>query len=386
MTKVNDISKPTNWKDNLIVILTFISIVSSISSGFLAYDKFYKIGPQKQEAVRQEILRIIEKDSLRGLPSDEDIKDGELKGLVLSLKDPYSSFLPKSESDAFQDSLNQIYAGVGIRFELIDKKIVVERTFKDSPAQKSGILSGDVLNAIDDENIADKGLKYVVPKIKGEVGTSVKLTMLRGNEVKDFQMKRDRVATDLIYLSFKENIAIIQITSFGDGLDAKMKEITKQIKDQKQINKIIIDLRSNGGGILDEAVQVISYFVEPLVGVVQEKTRTSTIEVRSTFKDSNLQNYPLAILVDGNTASASEIMAGSLKDIKGSKVIGQKTFGKGVVQRIYNLDDGAQLKLTISQWLTPKGTVIDEVGVIPDIEVGLDDDAQNVAIDYFKNN
>lgn len=386
MTIKEPISRPSSFKSTLITILTFTTIVFGISTGFLAVDKFYKIGPQKEEATRQEILKIIQKDSLKGLPTDQDIKDGELKGLVFSLKDPYSTYLPKSESEAFQDSLNQVYAGVGIRFEEINGKITVERTFKDSPAQKAGIMAGDILTGIDDEKVTDKNLNYVVPKIKGEIGTTIKLTMLRNNESKDFQMKRDRVATDLIYLTIKDNIAIIQITSFGEGLDAKMKEITKQIKDKKEVNKIIIDLRGDGGGILDEAVQVISYFVEPLVGVVQEKTRTSTTEIRSNFKDPNLQNYPVAILVDGNTASASEILAGSLRDLKGSKIIGQKTFGKGVVQRIYNLQGGAQLKLTISQWLTPKGTEINGVGLSPDIEAKPDQDAQDLAIDYFKNN
>ncbi|MEI6728665.1 MAG: S41 family peptidase [bacterium] len=386
MTQKDEVSKSSSWKNGLISVLAFTTVFFAISSGFLVFDKLYKVGPQKEEASRQEILKIIQKDGLKGLPSDQDIKDGELKGLVLALKDPYSSFLPKSESKAFQDSLNQVYAGVGIRFEESSDKIVVERTFKDSPAQKSGILAGDILTAVNDEKVTDKNLNYVVPKIKGEIGTSIKLTMLRNSESKDFQMKRDRVATDLIYLTFKDNVAIIQITSFGEGLDAKMKEITKQIQDKKEVNKIIIDLRGDGGGILDEAVQVISYFVEPLVGVLQEKTKSTTTEIRSNFKDQNLQKYPVAILVDGNTASASEILAGSLKDLKGSKIIGQKTFGKGVVQRIYNLEDGAQLKLTISEWLTPKGTGINGVGILPDIEAKPDQDAQNLAINYFKNN
>jgi carboxyl-terminal processing protease len=367
---------------NLLVIsnLACLLVIS-----FLFYQR-NQIAPETLEyrKLKGEISYLINRDGLGSLP-DEDKQDKfQAAGLVQSLEDPYSEYLQKADSDKFSDSLNQRYQGIGVRFDVIENRIVVEKIFEGSPASQGGVQVGDQLLKVNQDEVDGVALPEVAAKIRGEEGTEVELIFKRGEELLIKKLTRQKIQTDLIYLTIKDSTAIIEITSFGENLDAKMKSVVEKIKSDSSIKNILIDIRGNSGGLLDEAVEVISYFVPENQTVLFEKEKNSEISIRSKLKDVNLQDYPVAILVDENSASASEILAGSLQDIREAKIVGRKTFGKGVVQRIYTLSNGDQLKLTIAEWLTPKKRQINKQGLSPDIEVKKGEDILKVGLQEIK--
>jgi len=379
-------TKPNLVNKFLISFLTILTIVLAVSTSFLSYDKFIvrKNENKIDFSTRNEVRRIIEKNYLNSIPSDKDFQKGELRGFVAALEDPYSEYLVKADGEKFNDTLNQRYEGVGIRFNQLEVDIVVDKVFKNSPAEKAGVLKGDVLKAVDDKDTLNQKVTDVADKIRGPKDTVVKLTVSREGKNQVFSITRQKVVTDLIYLDFEGDTAIIEITSFGENLDQKMAEITKQIKAKSEIKNIIVDLRGDSGGLLDQAVEVISYFVEPNSIALYEKDKNSQDPIRTSLKSPSLENYNLAVLVDNYSASASEIMAGAMRDLKKAKIVGQKTFGKGVVQRLFELNNGDKLKLTIAEWLTPNGTQINKKGLEVDIQVPLKEDGKKAALQSFK--
>jgi len=349
--------------------------------GFLFYERS-KIAPESLAygKLKQEVISIINQDGIQPLPDNKKQEKFQAVGLVQSLEDPYSEYLQKSDSDKFSDSLNQRYQGIGVRFDNSSNKIVVDKVFVGSPASEGDVREKDELLKVDNQEVAGKSLSEVAGKIRGEEGSQVELVFKRDGELLTKKLTRRKIQTDLIYLTLKGSTAVIEITSFGENLDTKMKDVVQKIKTNPEVKNILIDVRGNSGGLLDEAVDVISYFVSENQTVLFEKEKNSEISIRSKVKESNLQGYPIAILVDENSASASEILAGGLQDINGAKLIGRKTYGKGVVQRIYSLSNGDQLKLTVAEWLTPKRRQINKQGLPPDIEVSKNDDILKVSL------
>jgi carboxyl-terminal processing protease len=180
-------------------------------------------------------------------------------------------------------------------------------------------------------------------------------------------------------------VAIITITSFGDDLDQKMAEKTATIKANSEVDKIIIDVRSNSGGLLNETIEVASYFITENQVVLKEKTKDSEEVLRTKAKEDNLQEYDVIVLVDRFSASASEILAGALRDQRKSKLVGQTTFGKGTVQQLFPLENGDKLKLTIAEWFTPSGSVINKEGLEPDITINENEDTLEKALEMIQN-
>jgi carboxyl-terminal processing protease len=371
MTKLKNDLKKLNWKQNLLIVSLIFNLVL-VAAGFyvLSNKNTSLLDNVGFLQAKNEIQVIIKRDGITAFPDQEKINKSQLKGIVASLEDPFSEYFVASEFDNFNDNLNQRYQGIGVRFDQKDNQIVVSRVFDNSPAKDNGVLSGDVLIAVEGQEITGQNINQVVTRIRGEENTEVKLSFKRGETKIDKTITRKKIQSDLIYLDFTEKTAIIEITSFGENLDSKMQKIVSQIKAKgTEVNSIILDLRGNTGGILDQSVEVMSYFVEANSTALIEKDKDSEVILRTKFKQDNLMNYKTVVLMDGNTASASEIVAGSLRDNTGAKLIGTKSFGKGVVQRLYNLKNGDQLKLTIAEWFTPKGTAINKVGLIPDITI-----------------
>jgi carboxyl-terminal processing protease len=340
-----------------------------------------KIYPSTQSvSEKNKILQTI-KDSYYGdYPTDSKIAQAELKGLVGSLDDPYSEYLPKDDNQKFQDDLNRKYEGVGISFKQDGDKIIAQKVLPNSPALQIGVKDLDLLKKVDEISITGLTLSEVAQKVRGPKDTKVKLEFEREGQPISFEITRQSLAAELISLETKNDVAIITISSFGEGLDNLMKNITSEILKNKNIKKIVVDLRSNTGGLLGESIEVISYFLDSDQIVLQEKSKANVEYDRSSKKDPNLKDYPVAILVDKYSASASEIMAGAIRDQRGAKLIGQKTYGKGVVQKLFEVSDGNILKLTVAEWLTPKGNGINKVGLEPDIKVPVDQDALDIAL------
>jgi len=378
MTKPKNDLKKLNWKQNLLIVSLIFNLVL-VAAGFyvLSNKNTSLLDNVGFLQAKNEIQVIIKRDGITAFPDQEKINKSQLKGIVASLEDPFSEYFVASEFDNFNDNLNQRYQGIGVRFDQKDNQIVVSRVFDNSPAKDNGVQSGDILIAVEGQEITGQNINQVVTRIRGEENTEVKLSFKRGETKIDKTITRKKIQSDLIYLDFKEKTAIIEITSFGENLDSKMQKIVSQIKAKgTEVNSIILDLRGNTGGILDQSVEVMSYFVEANSTALIEKDKDSEVILRTKFKQDNLMNYKTVVLMNGNTASASEIVAGSLRDNTGAKLIGTKSFGKGVVQRLYNLRNGDQLKLTIAEWFTPKGTAINKVGLIPDIT--MEDDTNSL--------
>lgn len=357
-------------------------------------------------ATENEVKTLINKNFLGEQITEQDFAIGRLKGEVTALKDDYSEYQTASDQAKFSSDLNQNYKGIGIMVEKKDGVILIVKVFNDSPAFQSGLVKGDIITKVGDVSIIsqkDPKLEEIVSMIRGEEGTSVKLEIARGGETKQLSVLRKAIKGELITLEVRGNTAVIRIDSFGEGLNDKMNMIANSILANTAITKISIDLRSNTGGLLNEAVDVISYFVPTDSVIVKEKRKIASVDekekqiakaggnyqelegnaiiaTKSDLKANSLAKYPVSIVVDSFSASASEIVAGSLKDIRGAKLYGQNTFGKGVVQQIFELKNGDYLKLTIAQWITPSGTEINKKGLKPDVELDFKVDALEEAI------
>lgn len=326
----------------------------------------------------QELIKQINDNYLRETPGGDKLEEAKNKGIIASLNDPYSEYITKADQVKFDSNLNQKYFGVGIKIDKVKDSIIVVDVL-NGPAKAKGVQKGDIILKIENDLVvAGTTLSDVVSKIRGPLGTTIKLQFIRAGQAVDVELERKEIKGELINYTVDGDLAIIRISSFGEGLDARMKDITNQIKINPNVKRIAIDVRSDTGGLLGEAIDVISYFVPANSVIVKERAKEKgnfkVIELRSKTKEVNLVNYPVAIMTDRFSASASEILAGALRDIRGSKLYGEKTFGKGLVQKIFPLSNGDYVKLTISEWLTPKDTMIDKIGLEPDVKADQDKD------------
>lgn len=297
---------------------------------------------------------------------------GLARGLVESLGDQYSEFMDPEQSAEFSQSLEGNLTGIGAELTREDSKIMVVSPLRKSPAEQAGLLPKDIILAVDDEPVLDATTFEVVQKIRGKAGTAVKLSILRESteESFDVHITRAEIHIPSVEWEWTENradgIAHLTINAFNDNTSTEFFEKMYEIA-YKNPKGLIIDLRYNGGGYLDDAVDITSYFLEPEQPIVEVRGRTFL--TNQTLVASDIQNnttLPVVVLVDGGTASASEIMAGALKDHKRAVVVGDQTYGKGTVQELVPLSDGSTLRVTIAKWYTPNGTSIDEEGITPD--------------------
>ncbi|MFC1810759.1 S41 family peptidase [Patescibacteria group bacterium] len=325
--------------------------------------------------------------------NDQNLIYGSIKGLVDSLDDPYTVFMTPDETKEFEQSLNGTLEGVGIEITVEEGLLIVISPLKDSPAEKAGILPGDIIFMIDSEIAADMTLFEAIMNIRGERGTPVTLTILRENVDEPFEVTitRDTINEESVYYELmEENIAYVAISQFSDNTTEEFDKTVQNIllEDPKGL---IIDLRFNGGGYLDIAVDILSEFLDGEKVAVQIVTRDEELnETIQVWDDARLPKIPIVVLVNFGSASASEILAGAIQDHKRGLVIGEQTFGKGSVQEVEVLEDGSSLRLTIAKWLTPNGRDIEEVGIVPDRIIEIDYESEidtqlQEAFDYLLN-
>ncbi len=352
-------------------------------------------GPVDLAKEKELALKLLENKYIGTLPSAEKMQQGELQGLVASVGDKYTTYFSCSDFQKFQDDLNQNFEGIGASFRQNEDYIALDNTLDGSPASKSGIKKGDILVSINGQNVDDFSFSKVIDAIRGQAGTTVKLVVDRPNSSvidKDtlytqftFDINREKIHQDAVTLEDKNDIAWIKVSTFSQELDSQMAVIASQIKSNPKYKYIVLDLQQNGGGLLDQAVELSSYFLKPNSVVVQEQGKAGKSSQSSVQKDSSLTNYPLLVAVDGNTASASEITAGALQDAGVAQIIGRKTFGKGVVQEINSLSGCNKIKITVAEWLTPKGTAINEKGINPDIRIKRGENLEDKVKQFFSN-
>lgn len=305
---------------------------------------------------------------------------GAIKGMVGSLGDPYSVFFDPEESKEFTTELEGKFTGIGAELTVKDGVLTVVAPIDGMPAEKAGILAGDKILKIYDELTNDMTTEDAVKKIRGEKGTEVVLTVLhkQGASTTEIRIIRDEIDIKSIAYEKKENgIAYLRIKGFMDDTAEELDRVVSEIIADK--NKgLIVDVRSNPGGNLDVAVDIISKFVPKGEVVLWEKDKNKQEKPYRAIGGEEFKNLPVVVLIDGGSASASEILAGALRDINNSPLIGEKTFGKGSVQSFEKLSGGSSLKMTIAKWLTPNKQSIHEIGIEPTIKVELSlDDIRN---------
>ena len=314
---------------------------------------------------------------------------GAIKGLAQSLGDPYTVFMDPTETTEFTSSLDSELEGIGAELTIEEKRLTVVTPLKDSPAEKAGILTGDVVYEIDGKLAADMDFFDAIMAIRGKPGTPVTLTIQREgvDKVFDLTIIRSHIEIESVKKQTLDgNIAYIEVNQFADKT---VDEFDKAISDLV-LNKpkgIILDLRYNGGGYLDAAVDMLSYLLESDLTAVSIKTRN--VENNETLFTTNngkkILTTPIVVLVNQGSASASEIVAGAIQDHKRGILIGTQTFGKGTVQEVEFLEDGSSLRLTMAEWLTPSGRQINKLGITPNIIVEGDDKQLDEAKKYLEN-
>lgn len=298
---------------------------------------------------------------------------GAIKGFVESLDDPYTVFFDPEEAKDFQEDIEGSFEGVGIQFAERDGKMKIIAPIKNTPAEKAGIRAGDYIIKVDEESVDNMSSEELVSKIRGEKGTSVVLTIQRDNEEKDFEITRDMIEVPASELSFIEEngkkIAYLQLFHFSENTSSEFNKEANEIL-QSNAESIILDLRNNPGGLVKEAQSIASWFIEKGYPVVIQKDKNGDMYKTLSSGPGTLESYPVAILINEGTASASEILVGALRDYLDKVVIiGENSFGKGLMQGVFYMDDGSILKMTTDEWYTPNMGIINEKGIEPDIAV-----------------
>lgn len=323
--------------------------------------------------------RYVDKDKI----NEKEMFYGSLSGLASSLDDPYTVFFDPKDSQEFSDSLSGTFEGIGAEVGLRDDIITVIAPLAGMPAEKAGLKAGDKIIAIDGVSTANMSVDKAVNKIRGAKNTSVKLTIFREDfqETKDIEIIRDVIYVKSVKTEFRsDKIFVITVSNFNDDTTGLFKEAVREVIKDNPLG-LIIDLRNNPGGFLDSAVSLASEWVKNGDVVVSEKS-SNEAENNVKYKaegTAHLKSYPTVVLVNGGSASASEIFAGALKDYDLAKIVGEKTYGKGSVQALEQLSDGSLVKITVAKWFTPNGNSINEEGITPDVGVKFTEE------DFVKN-
>jgi carboxyl-terminal processing protease len=297
---------------------------------------------------------------------------GAIKGMVSSLDDPYTFFLTPEENKQSKDDLQGKFEGIGAQLGMKDNRVIVVAPLKNSPAEKAGVKTGDFINKVDGQLTKGWSLTYAVSKIRGPKGTKVKLTLEREGREIEVEITRAQINVPSIELSYEKNIAILKVNQFGENTIDEWDKAVFEIKEKwakKEIKGMVLDLRDNPGGYLEGAVYLASEFLPMGKIVVRQESKTITNKEYKVIRQGELLEIPLVVLVNKGSASASEILAGALRDHKRAKLIGEKTFGKGSVQEALDLKEGAGLHVTVAKWILPNGDWINSKGIDPEIKI-----------------
>jgi carboxyl-terminal processing protease len=313
-------------------------------------------------------------------PDREQLLQGAIEGMLDEVDDPYARYFPEAEFEEFNASLEGTFSGVGLMLEETPEGPVIVSVLEGTPADDVGIEEGERIVTVDGENVRDEPIEQIVMKVKGDAGTTVRLGLAGGDKgARELEVTRAEFnLPDITTDTLDGDVGYINLLQFVEGSGDRLRtEVQTMVEDGVQ--GIVLDLRANPGGLLDEAVDVASVFIEDgEIVSVQERSRE-----RETFEavGDAFEQVPIAVLVDGHSASASEIVAGAIQDADRGPIVGVQTFGKGTVQTIAQLSDGSGAKFTTARYFTPSGDSIEGVGVTPDVEVALGEDGETLEDD-----
>jgi carboxyl-terminal processing protease len=309
-----------------------------------------------------------------GSLDSQKLIEGASKGLVQAAGDQYTVYMDTKEASEFEKDLSgEIGGGVGAEIGLRSGKPTVIRVLPNNPAEKSGVKAGDTIVGVNDQGTGGWTVDKTTSEIRGEAGTTVKLAVLRGNDPKEFTITRQIIQNPSVESSVEKGLGILTISRFDEQTGELAKKAAERFK-QENVRGVILDLRGNGGGYLGAAQDVAGLWLDDKVVVSERVNGKQTDELRAGH-NAILAGIPTTVLVNGSSASASEIVAGALQDYKAATLIGEKTFGKGSVQKVLDLGGGAVLKVTVAKWYTPNGKNITKEGIQPDqtVELKADD-------------
>ena len=373
---------PTKTERKVNLTTTIIVAAVTMAIGVIIGINFDTIGTSVNSVLGQKTTDTMDFSPLEDLYKDLATEfDGKLdkskileeakRGLVNGAGDKYTYFMTAAEAEEFNKELEgDVGAGIGVEIGERDKYVKVLRTTPNNPARKAGILAGDIIYKADDEDISGLSVEEIAKKLRGKAGTKVKLTIVRGKEEKTFELTREVINNVSVYSGYRDDTAIITITRFDSDTGKLAREKAQEAVDKK-VNKVIIDLRNNGGGYVSAAQEVASLWIESGKLIVAQKSHTNLYNEKTYAKGDNpiLKNIKTIVLVNGSTASASEIVAGALKDYGLAKLVGEKTYGKGSVQALDRLGGGEMLRVTVAKWYTPNDKNINGEGIEPDKKV-----------------
>lgn len=373
----------------IIIGMSAMWVITSCAGGFIkvnaaGYEDMLKV--YKKYSKLEEIYSYIDENYYTDV-DDDKLMEGIYSGLVKALDDPYSSYMSKDKFREWNSDISGEFGGIGVTFTKDDNgEFLIVSVIDDTPAYKAGIRAGDTIEAVDGKTYED--MNDIVAVIRGKEGTSLKLTYKRDDSKKTVTIVRDTIQIESVKSEIrKDNIGYIRISSFIETTAEDFKKALSEMESAK-VKGMVIDIRNNGGGLVNEGLEVADELLGKctLVCYVDNKGNKTY-----SYSDKDKTDIPYVLLVDGATASTSEILTAAVKDNNGGKIIGTKTFGKGIIQNTSQFKDGSALKLTVMQYLSPDGNEIHKKGVKPDYVVKLkkndDTDYQlNKAVELLKQN
>ena len=311
---------------------------------------------------------------------DNKMVENAIKGYVSGLGDKYTQYLTKEDMQSLLESTTGSYVGIGVYManNTVNDAVVIVGVIDGSSAQAVGLKSGDIIKKVNDVDYSGEQLDAVSDVVKGEEGTDVKLTIERDSKEMDFNIRRSSIKVKSVgHTMVDDDIAYIQIASFNEGT---ADEFTEAYKDLEKNNPkgLVIDLRDNGGGLVEESLEIAETMVEKGKTLLITADKNKNEKVNKSTKNP-IVSIPVVVLINENTASASEILAGIMRDDCNYKIIGKNSYGKGVIQSIYSFTDGSGLKVTMEEYFTPNHNAINNIGIAPDIEVDLDEEWKNIS-------
>lgn len=370
----------------MIMLVLIVIIVTSLVTAFTTYQylsnngiSYSKVNTTSLEGLEYTLSQFrseLEKKYI-GEINDEELIEGAVKGYVDALGDPYTTYYTKKEMKTIMEETNGNFVGIGVYMtkDLEKNAILIIKPIENSPAEKAGILPGDLITKVDDVEYTGDKLEEASNKIRGEEGTKVKLEIYRNGETKTFELTRTKVVVSHVTTKVLNNdIGYIAISDFEGECASEFETKYKQLEKQG-IKKLIIDIRNNGGGIVDEALKIANMLVDKDSTLLITKDKSDKEEVTKAT-EKPIINIPTVVLVNEYSASASEILSGALKDNGKATLVGTKTYGKGIIQELHQLSDGSGLKITVSEYYTPNHNAIHKIGITPDVEVDLSEDVK----------
>ena len=381
----NAVEKPEKKKKQSVALVTIFAAIFSLGIGlFLGYNERYieaaisNIMGEKMSTDELDLSNVQYtyqklKANYDGKLDDEKLIQGASRGLVEAVGDEYTVFLDAEEVEEFNNDMQgSIGGGIGAELYKKDNNVVIANVLKDTPALKAGLKAGDIIASVNDENVLGESTENVVKKIRGEVGTTVKLNIVRDGKAQEFNVTRQIISVPSVSSEVKDDgTLVLSVSRFDQDTAKLMRQAVQAQKDKNSLKGIVVDLRNNGGGYLESAVKAAGIWLNSKE-VVAEKRGNEVVDKISTGNEAIANGVPTIILANEATASASEILAGALRDHGAARIVGAKTYGKGSVQSMFSLPDNNQLKVTIARWYTPKGVNISKQGLKPDVEIILE--------------